>query len=329
VPWRTLTDPENIENRNAGNGGDLGKHTVYLAVLEYLLQHQPWSTGLRARECHAGRGMYEIPAGDSSRRRPLLERLYEPLDAQVGVPLHDVQQGSQRALRTWPEEPGAFAWYSGSAVVNAWCLGNAARGEHLLELYELAPATRAILRAVFADPGLDLPRATVRVLPEIEDGREFDGEAYMEQNVASWAAQDVILLDPFAIWWRPRYQRHRGRYRRILDQLLGLPEPPQLLWFWTWGRALAVAKGDIAGTSTPALNGYQDLRQALHGAGRRFIRIAWRCGLLQFAMWVVVPPHHLAPLAEGLRVRCDQVRDHLLRGRTSRLGRPSIEVVVD
>jgi hypothetical protein len=213
-------------------------------------------------------------------------------------------------------------------VVNAWCLGNAARGEHLLELYELAPATRVVLRTVFAGAGLDLPRATVRVLPEIEDGREFDGEAYIERNVASWATQDVILLDPFAMWRQPGDQRRRDRYRRILDQLLGLPEPPQLLWFWTWGRAFPVAEGDIEGTNTPAVNGYQELRQALHGAGRRFIRVAWRWGL-QFAMWVVVPPPHLAPLAEDLRKRCDQVRDRLLRGGASRLGRPDIEVVVD
>ena len=87
MPWRQLQD-ENRQNRNAGNGGDLGKHTVYLTVLDYLLAHSPWSTKLRVRECHAGRGMYRIPADDA--RRPLLECLYNPLGADAGVLLHDV-----------------------------------------------------------------------------------------------------------------------------------------------------------------------------------------------------------------------------------------------
>ncbi len=43
MAWRQLNDPENPENRNAGNGGDLVKHTVYLNVLDYLLVHPPWS----------------------------------------------------------------------------------------------------------------------------------------------------------------------------------------------------------------------------------------------------------------------------------------------
>ena len=85
MPWQQLSDPENPENRNAGNGGDLCKHTVYLAILDYLLARPPWSEQLRVRECHAGRGMYRIPAGS----RGLLERLYAPLRAEAGVLLHD------------------------------------------------------------------------------------------------------------------------------------------------------------------------------------------------------------------------------------------------
>ena len=72
MPWRQLHDPDNPENRNGGNGGDLGKHTVYLAVLDYLLARSPWSAELRVRECHAGRGMYRIP---TDARRPLLDCL--------------------------------------------------------------------------------------------------------------------------------------------------------------------------------------------------------------------------------------------------------------
>ena len=54
MTWMLQTD-QNRQNGNAGNGGDLVKHTVYLALLDELLKHEPWRSNLRLRECHAGR----------------------------------------------------------------------------------------------------------------------------------------------------------------------------------------------------------------------------------------------------------------------------------
>ena len=103
MTWFDLQDPSNRENRNAGNGGDLVKHTVYLGTLDYLLNQSPWCDELRIRECHAGRAAYFIPKTDS--RRPLLECLYDPLDADTGGVLHDTQRASQQALGVWPGDP--------------------------------------------------------------------------------------------------------------------------------------------------------------------------------------------------------------------------------
>jgi hypothetical protein len=126
MPWRKLRDPGNPQNPHGGNGGDLVKYTVYLAVLDYLLDHSPWRTELRVRECHAARGMYSILTGDN--RRPLLQCLYSPLDADVCVSLHDVQRAPQIALAVWPADLAKLEWYSGSAVVNGWRLGTAQTG---------------------------------------------------------------------------------------------------------------------------------------------------------------------------------------------------------
>jgi 23S rRNA A2030 N6-methylase RlmJ len=328
MPWRQLHDPDNPENRNGGNGGDLGKHTVYLAVLEYLLAHSPWSAELRVRECHAGRGMYRIPTDDV--RRPLLECLYSPLGADVGVLLHDVQRASQTALGVWPTTLASFEWYTGSAVVNAWQLGCASSGQHQLELYELAPETRAVLCAVFAAPGLQLPRVQVRILPDPENNANFDGEQHIEQNIAAWDTRDFVLLDPFAMWRQAQDQPRRNRYRRILDRLIQRgEESPSLMLFWTWGRAFPVADGDLDGTNDPVGNGYQELRNVLHQANRHFVRVTWRWGL-QFAMWVLVPTPHLEALTAAIQLRCDELRDHLLhRGCGGRLANPDIQVAVD
>ncbi len=328
MPWRQLHDPDNPENRNAGNGGDLGKHTVYLTVLDYLLTRSPWSTELRVRECHAGRGMYRIPAGDL--RRALLECLYDPVGADVGVLLHNLQRGSLTALGVWPATLADFEWYGGSAVVNAWRLGSAQLGRHRLELYELAVETRALLRAVFAAPGLQLPRVDVQILPDPENNVGFDGELHIERSMASWNAQDLVLLDPFAMWRQAQDQPRRNRYRRIVEQLIQRgEEAPSLLLFWTWGRAFPVADGDLDSTNEPVGNGYQELRNVLHQANRHFIRVTWRWGL-QFAMWVLVPTPHLETLSAAIQLRCNELRDHLLRrGCRIQLANPNIQVVVD
>jgi len=328
ISWRQLQDPENRENRNAGNGGDLVKHTVYLTTLDYFLGQSPWSNGLRVRECHAGRGMYAIPRDDA--RRALLEGLYDPADADMDVFLHDMQRASQCALRVWPSNLAALEWYSGSAVLNAWRLKAATAGSHLLEVYELAPDTREILRAVFKDLRLRSLKVDVRIPPDPEDHRDFDGELHIENNISTWGSQDLVLLDPFAMWRQDQDQLRRDRYGRIIDSLLGREEDsPLLSLFWTWGQAFPAADGDLKDTNTRVRHGYQDLRDRLHRVGRRFIRVAWRWGL-QFAMWILVPDSHLIGLSVALQQRCSEMRDHLLRrGCRGRLTCPDVEVIVD
>ena len=299
---------------------------MYLTTLDYLLAQSPWSNELRVRECHAGRGMYAIPTDDA--RRSLLECLYDPLDAHVGVFLHDMQRGSQSALGLWPPNPAQLEWYSGSTVLNAWRLNAARAGSHLLELYEMAPDTRGILRAVFADLRLRLSEVQVRILPEPEDHRTFDGELHIENNISAWNSQDLVLLDPFAMWRQEQDQLRRNRYGRIIDSLIDREDSPLLILFWTWGQAFLAAAGDLKNTNTPVRQGYQDLRDRLHRAGRHFIRVAWRWGL-QFAMWVFVPDSHLNRLSAALQQRCNDTRDHLLqRGCRGRLTSPDVEVII-
>ena len=329
MPWRDLIDTANRENPNAGNGGDLGKHTVYLAVLEYLLPRSPWSDGLRVRECHAGRGMYRIP--DPDPRRRLLECLYEPVNADVGVLLHDVQRASQSALNVWPPQPAALKWYSGSAVVNAWQLASTKGGKHLLQLYELEPDTRAILRAVFAAPKTSGASSRFQILPDPDNGGNFDGELHIENNVLNWDSQDLILLDPFAMWRQDEHQQQRDRYRRILEQVIGRgKDSPLLILFWVWGqRHHQWAVGDLQGTAVPVLNGYAELRALLHQANRQFIRVVW-CWGQQFAIWIIVPDSHLNALCAALQQRCDELRDHLQQQWPHiRRRNPNIEVIVD
>ena len=310
--WTRLQDPDNPENKNAGNGGDLIKHTVYLTVLEQLLSHAPWRERLRVRECHAGSGMYSIPVGDP--RRPMLECLYKPFDADIGVPLHDRQRASQRSLEVWPTDSTGVDWYAGSAVINAHRLA-ATPGRHLIELYEMSSDTRRVLRMVLATLGHDTSDVKIRVLPDEDGDRPFDGESHIVNSIVRWDSRDLVLLDPFAMWRQDCHQVQRDRYGSIVDTVIEKgQESPLLVLFWTWGRAFPVAEGDLQNTNRAVRNGYQDLRARLLEADRHPISVVWRWGL-QFAMWVLVPDSQQRSLAAGLHQRCCEVRDRLSRWR--------------
>src|SRR5580693_5488946 len=111
-----MEDPANVENGNAGNGGDLVKHTVYLALLRHLLAQEPWSKELILRECHAGRGVYQIGEGDPRSR--LLSCLYSGPSDDSLVLLQDAQRSALSVFGCWTSGAEAAHWYAGSALIN-------------------------------------------------------------------------------------------------------------------------------------------------------------------------------------------------------------------
>ena len=308
MDWKVLDDRENIENKNAGNGGDLVKHTVYLATLQFLLRQPPWHESLRLRECHAGRGIYRI-LGEQGRGKGLSALFSKPATGE-SILLHDAQREILARLGCWPDAGATIQWYAGSAAINAFALGNDSQNLHQFDAYEAEPATRHILRTLLMDRRLSLPKQT-RVLPLAEHDKFFDGEAYVAENIAGWNTQDVILLDPFAMWRQSSHQAKRTRYKAIINGLIRRNnDAPVCIIFWTWGRHFPIAMGDLMGISKPVRSGYQDLRGVLHTAGLKFILVDWRWNL-QFAMWIVVPSAQLVPLHEEISLHCSMLMGHL------------------
>jgi hypothetical protein len=324
MDWKLMNDPANPENKNAGNGGDLVKHTVYLATLRYLLAHKPWSDGLRLRECHAGRGIYGVPVGS----RKVLSCLHSnPAAKEHPVLLQTAQRDIMGTMGCWPDALEEPNWYAGSALINAFTLADNHPSLHSVDLYEWEPDTRQILRSVLtaAQPGM---RSSWSVLPEEDEGREFDGEVYIEQRISGWAKQDVVLLDPFAMWREKKDQSKRNRYGAIVDGLIRHgADATSLILFWTWGNAFPVARGDLNGTNEPVKNGYHELRSRLHLKEFRFVRVKW-CWGLQFAMWVVAPREHLEALRHDIDLHCGLLSNHLER-RRCRFKDQRVEVAID
>lgn len=327
VDWKLVDDPANDANKVAGNGGDLVKHTVYLAVLRFLLSQEPWRSRLIVRECHAGRGAYRIPDGDP--RCKLLSCLYSSGAGSSPVLLHDAQRSVLDRLGCWSPGAEGTGWYAGSALINAYTLAESHGDSHELELYELLPETRQILRSVLT-AAMPEGHQFWSVLPKEERGEKFDGEAHIACKIKDWGKQNLVLLDPFAMWRARRDQDKRDRYGAIIDGLVGRrPDAPCIILFWTWGRAFPVAHADLHGTAKSVKNGYAELRAKLHEGGFDFVLIKWLWGL-QFAMWVVVPAGQLAALRDAIDYHCRLLSDHLIQhGCSQSLSHPHVAVTID
>ena len=192
--WKSLSDT-NRENGNAGNGGDLVKHTVYLVTLHFLLKHAPWNQGIRLRECHAGRGVYNVAKGDSRLR--LLSTLFSK-PSEAPLLLVETQRKILSQLGCLPDSMNQVHCYAGSALMNTVTLAESHPRLHEVDLYEFQPETRRILRAVVEDLQVE-SQVGLRIMPKEEKDQCFDGEAYIKEQIGEWRKRDVILLDPFAI----------------------------------------------------------------------------------------------------------------------------------
>jgi hypothetical protein len=274
MSWRHLDDPHNPENRNAGNGGDLVKHAVYATLLEVLLSTTPWCHGMRLRECHAGRALYRIPAGDPRRR--LLTALHGE---------ESLLRSAQRRALAASNLPTDGSWYAGSAAMNATRLANH-DAPHRYEGYEWAPDTRAIARAALREAvGDRLPLCLPDGPPP---GQRFEGESYVASSLPNWDDRDVLFLDPFGLWRRRKLAERRQRYARIVNAYVGMAQPPPLAWFFVWSHDEA-GEGDMTSSAPPVTDGYQPLLARLREANLVPLIVRWRWDLV-CAMWLVVPP---------------------------------------
>lgn len=293
-----LRDPDNPENANAGNGGDLVKHTALLTMVRYLTSQTPWRDEMRLRECHAGRGVYLVGEGDARRER------LAALDA-TDLLLASAQRSALARVGA-DETAGAYA---GSSLL----LDEAAPSVSRHEAYEWDPQTRTILREV--------ARATGRstwVIPGA-DGERVDGESLLARRVGQWDPRDLVLLDPFGLWRHPKHAFRRARYRRFIERWASLRARPCLFVFFTWGQD-AVGEGrDLAhdrglfgrswGPVEPARaaphgpavsDGYRSLR----ALAAPLLRLRWRWDL-RCAVWLSVPEEHLEPLRRALALELD------------------------
>ena len=308
-------DDRNDQNRNAGNGGDLIKHTVYLTLLESLIEREPWRSEIRLRECHAGRGLY-LTTPDNEWLGWCLQTMAEdsPLARSQRAALSDLGVGVAG-------HPGAL--YAGSSVLNFRVAAGARKA--FTEFYESKPRTREILQVVLHEARPDTPGLTISVPGR--SGRTFDGEAYIADSVKGWDERDLILLDPFSMWRQRKHQRRRDLYRDILVSAVANGCPVTI--FFTWGNANREADEDLSGDRVTPMNGYGDLLRWLKLADVNVVTVTW-IWRYRFAMWIVLPGPEMRELRNDIAARLRREVSLIDRlSDSSAVGRLHPETAVD
>ena len=272
------------QDKNAGNGGDVIKHSIYLALLDVLCAHTPWCDELHVVEAHAGKGVY-VPgaaahvkaAEDRDMRQSKLcaaqERAFRPSPAGLGS-IEGMNADEEHA-------------YAASAVLHAFALRDLPKKpKKSLLLMDCNDKVRKTLERVFAEPAFNRFDPPPRVLPTESSEKDLLDRF----RRLCFGGSHVVHLDPFAFVVGRKHKQTRERYAellRIANRRVETGTLGALSVFVAWGQDNVGARADLCGDGSGASNGYRDLR-AIIGSERRIV-VEW-CWGQYFAMLLVVPP---------------------------------------
>jgi 23S rRNA A2030 N6-methylase RlmJ len=274
--------PTSRQDANAGNAGDLVKHSVIVQTLSTLLPRDPWSSGLQLFECHAGRGVYQPQDGDERNRenvRRLLRAENLALARQqcsvlekLGHDHADINDGKS---------------YAGSACLSAAILSDP---KHSIRFYEKDKEVSTGLQSWACRLKTD-----AKVLA-------CDGEAAIARICGTFNSNCLVLLDPFSI------PKTTTAYPLILRAAAKKGPAPLLIFFYSWGKrfasnALRYRHGQTSDHPIDSLRGI---------IGARAIELLWY-HKRQYLMWVVVPSEVRAELHREFAHRMEEIRSTLFQ----------------
>ncbi len=189
---------------HAGNHADVLKHTVLIALLDYLNQKdKPWLFV----DSHAGAGIYDLQ-GDYARKNAEYEggigRLWERADLPPLLASYvELVRGLNPAgkLRLYPGSP--------------WCARARARPSDRLRLFELHGSDHRLLASTFSEAGRQ-----VRI-------EEADGYDRMKSALPPPSRRALVLIDP-------PYEERRDYPRTVealKDSLTRFPGGTFMVWY--------------------------------------------------------------------------------------------------
>ena len=299
----------NRQNSNAGNAGDLLKHSAYLALLDELVSREPWRYELHIVEAHSGKGVY---ASTSSHLR----------DARQ-LPGYAASRLGVAQTAAFADPPGGFGViagirdnempYAGSAVLHAREL--IAIPRRTLTLMDCDSAVRNTVACIFLQPCLAVLAPDLRL---VDPAGASEPKVLSALKERMYLSTSVLHFDPFAFVMSPDDAEIRNDYVKLIthcDEQVDRGELAAATVFVTWGSNSRAALDDLdgAGYQGGLKGGYNDL------VGRtdptRRIVLTW-CWELYFSLILIVPQALRPQIAARLQLYVEPFSTRLERRLT-------------
>jgi len=293
---------KNPQSRNAANGPDLVKHTIWLALLDELRRVSPWRERLVVHECHAAAGLYRI---SRALNRPASLHIKVLGEEAMTRPMLGVAQsyvlGVIGAART--------RHYAGSPLLTAAAIGHHANAS--LEACEYDPVTRRDMEHNVRCLCTAM-KASVNVTVPGNAGMVFESEPTIAKQLPGWDSSHVLCLDPFDIW---STQADLGRRQRLADTILAAAHNniPTVVFFCWKDSAFGRAEMN-GGHAPPVVAGYTWLRDQLRAQSMEPVVVAGEWGF-PFAVWTVGLDESRAPVAKRIYYELEILLQALLGAR--------------
>jgi len=273
-----LTSPSR-QDKNAGNSGDLVKHTVYLAVLNHLSQARR-KAGIV--EAHGGKGVYVSS-------NPHLRRAREVAQYSTSI----LGQAQVECFAPPPDGLGGVGGlaaqeiaYAGSGGLHAKAVATGLADS--LELLDTDSGVRAVADRIFSEDCFSKVRGNLRTS---DPNGPSEPMVLSRLEAGGFGPDHVLHLDPFAFVMAPEDEQMRALYRELIRECDARVQQHGLAVasvFFTWGSNNAAAKADLfdGGYGGRLDDGYQALIAAVHRDQR--IVVTW-CWELYFSLLCIVP----------------------------------------
>lgn len=296
---------ESKQNDNAGNAGDLLKHSAYLALLHELISGPTWREGLSIVEAHSGKGIYAATSSNLRDARALAGYRKSPLGIAQANAFADPPAGlGPIAGLAVGEMP-----YAGSAVLHALELSKLPR--RALALMDHDASVRNTVALVFTEPALAPIAPDLRLL---DPGGCSEPTVLLALERGEYSRTHVVHFDPFAFVMAPNPST-RNTYKRLLgqcDERVGRSQLAAATLFFTWGSNNRAALDDLdgAGYEGGLDGGYRDLVERIDPSRR--VVLTW-CWEMYFSLVLVVPSTLRGQLVSRLMKYVEPFRPRLKR----------------
>ncbi len=271
------------QNKNAGNSGDLVKHSSYLALLHQMVSHPAWSDEIHITEAHAGKGVYAATSAHLRTACTIPGYRTSPLGVAQAVAFSKPPEGLGEILDLQPNELP----YAGSAVIHGLELRRL-RSRNLT-LMDHDGAVRATVDRVYQEPALASLSSDVHL---VDPGRSSEPLVLASLRRGEYSPADVVHFDPFA-FVMDRDDDKRRMYNELItacDDRVRSGDLGAATLFITWGSNNRAALDDLRGEGYQGglEGGYLDLVQSIEPAQRIVVTWCWelyfsRCSSLSLA----------------------------------------------